>query len=345
MISESNSYSPKLSEQGIDVKKLHPDNDAALIELFYTTSEPHSFLATSSWGTYAAEYFRESFSSLEYRIYGFFIGKEIAALWNVLTAPGRDNSIISSPNDPIWPPVFAKTLPKKQRRLIIQSVLDFATKNSDYWYSTEDLDTTQDLSEWQRQSLLLGAIPNTKYALIVDLSAKSEEVWSKIRKSYRPLINKAKATWGVEIITRPSKTDWRELSNFHELVAGRQTRSLETWEIQRQWVHEDKAFAIFLRDNQNKLVGAGLFTHNLHHANYFTGVYDRALFDQPIGHLVQWEAILELQRRGVTTYRLGERSFLGLLSTSTQKDLAISFFKEGFATRTVPVSLLIHKTN
>ena len=171
----------------------------------------------------------------------------------------------------------------------------------------------------------------------------TDEVWSKIRKSYKPLINKAKETWESEIITRPSENEWKEFSNFHEVVSGRQTRSLQTWEIQRQWIWEGSAFAIFLRDSHNKLIGAGLFTHNQHQANYFTGVYDRTLFDQPVGHLVQWEAILELQRRGVATYRIGERSYVGLLPAPTDKDLAISFFKEGFATKTAPTSLLIHK--
>ena len=333
----------KLGGQGIDVRQLHLTNDAALIDLFYTSSEPYSFLGTSSWGKYATEYFRESIGSLEYHTYGFFVGKELTAIWSFLSLIGKDNSIISSPNDPIWPPVFTRITPKKHRRLIIQSVLDFAKMNSDQWYSIEELDTTQDLSEWQRQSLLLGAIPHTRYDLLVDLTMSTDEVWSKIRKSYKPLINKAKETWESEIITRPSENEWKEFSNFHEVVSGRQTRSLQTWEIQRQWIWEGSAFAIFLRDSHNKLIGAGLFTHNQHQANYFTGVYDRTLFDQPVGHLVQWEAILELQRRGVATYRIGERSYVGLLLAPTDKDLAISFFKEGFATKTAPSSLLIHK--
>ena len=344
MITDNDFHFTKLGGLELDVRRLHPSNDADLIEVFYRNSEPYSFFGTPSWGNYATEYFRDSIGNVEYHTYGFFVGKELIALWSCLTLAGKDNSIVSSQNNPIWPPVFTKIAPKKYRRLVIQSVLNFAQLNSGRWYSTEVLDTTQDLSEWQRQSLLLGAIPNIRYDLLVDLTMTAEEVWSKIRKSYKPLINKANETWGSEIITRPSESGWKEFSNLHEIVSGRQTRTLRTWEIQRQWIWKDTAFAVFLRDGHDKLIGAGLFTHNQHQANYFTGVYDRTLFDQPVGHLVQWKAILELQRRGVTTYRIGERSYAGLSQAPSDKDLTISFFKEGFATKTVPVSLLIHTT-
>ena len=81
----------KLGGQGIDVRQLHLTNDAALIDLFYTSSEPYSFLGTSSWGKYATEYFRESIGSLEYHTYGFFVGKELTAIWSFLSLIGKDN--------------------------------------------------------------------------------------------------------------------------------------------------------------------------------------------------------------------------------------------------------------
>jgi|688.fasta_scaffold228906_2 FemAB family protein len=342
---EKDSDFVNLAKYGVDSREMHLENDAALMKEFYTNSEPHSFLTTQSWGKYAYEYFRDSIGELACHSYGFFVTNQLISIWNVLSLTSEHPSMVSSPNDPIRPPVFLKTGHTKYRKPVIQSVINFINRTTDQWYSIEEIDTEQDLSEWQRQSLLLGAIPQTRYDLLVDLTKPTDEIWSNIRKSYKPLINKAKNTWNFEVITRPSEDTWKEFSSFHELVSGRVTRSLRSWEIQRQWVCDDLAFAIFLRDNENKLIGAGLFTHNQHQANYFTGVYDRTLFDQPLGHLVQWEAILELQRRGVKKYRIGERSYSGLVPTPTEKDLTISFFKEGFATKTAPVSLLIHKTN
>jgi lipid II:glycine glycyltransferase (peptidoglycan interpeptide bridge formation enzyme) len=100
---------------------------------------------------------------------------------------------------------------------------------------------------------------------------------------------------------------------------------------------------VYLRDQQDKLIGAALFVHNQSKANYFTGVYDRQLFDQPLGHLVQWEAILEMQRRGIGVYRIGERLFSGLIPHPSEKELSISLFKEGFTNKITPVSFLVHQ--
>ena len=68
----------KLGRQGIDVRQLHLTNDANLIDLFYTSSEPYSFLGTSSWGKYATEYFRDSICELECHTYGFFVAKQLS---------------------------------------------------------------------------------------------------------------------------------------------------------------------------------------------------------------------------------------------------------------------------
>ena len=251
--------------------------------------------------------------------------------------------IFSSYNDPISPPIFAPGTPASYLKTITRAVLDFANTNSGLWYSLERIESERTISEWQRQSLALGASPHLRYDLIVNLEMTSQEIWGGIRKSYKPLINRAKRLWTSEIIDNPDTGVWEEFSDLHQSVSGRLTRSLKTWEIQRQWVLSEVAFAVYLRDKENRLIGAALFAHNQSAANYFTGVYDRHLFDQPVAHLVQWEAILEMQRRRIRLYRIGERLYSGQMPTPSEKELTISFFKEGFASKISPTTLLSYK--
>ena len=63
-------------------------------------------------------------------------------------------------------------------------------------------------------------------------------------------------------------------------------------------------------------------------------IYDRALFDQPIGHLVQMLAIEEMKRRGIAWYRIGRRSYAGENPPPDAKEQNIGVFKEGFSTET-----------
>jgi lipid II:glycine glycyltransferase (peptidoglycan interpeptide bridge formation enzyme) len=66
------------------------------------------------------------------------------------------------------------------------------------------------------------------------------------------------------------------------------------------------------------------------------GVYDRKLFELPLGHLVQYSAIKEMKRRGLRWYKLGSMALPHLKSDLSEKEISISHFKEGFATHFIP---------
>ena len=335
--------SEDLASKAIEARVLNTAMDYNMIERFYASSESYSFLNTSRWGEYAEEYFRPTLGKTKHFVYGFFANNDLIAMWNYLATENKSFRIFSSYNDPISPPIFAPGTPTSYVKTITKAVLDFANNNSGIWYSQERIESERTISEWQRQSLALGASPHLRYDLSVNLDMTSQEIWGSIRKSYKPLINRAKRLWTQEIIDNPDTRVWEEFSDLHQSVSGRLTRSLKTWEIQRQWVLSGVAFAVYLRDEEKKLIGAALFAHNQDVANYFTGVYDRRLFDQPVGHLVQWEAILEMQRRRIRLYRIGERFYSGQMPVPSDKDLTISLFKEGFATKISPTTLLSHK--
>ena len=65
---------------------------------------------------------------------------------------------------------------------------------------------------------------------------------------------------------------------------------------------------------------------------YGVGAYDRSLFDKPLGHVVQFRAIQELQNRRIRWHKLGARSYPSEQPPPTSKELTIGDFKQGFAT-------------
>lgn len=120
-----------------------------------------------------------------------------------------------------------------------------------------------------------------------------------------------------------------EFRNLHLEVAGRVTRSLETWNIQRAQLLNGfaKLICIFLEGN---LVGCSYISCNRSSALYAVGVYRRDLSHLHLGHLAQWCAIEELNKVGIFKYRLGHLDS-SLDKPISTKEISIGQFKKGFA--------------
>ena len=107
-------------------------------------------------------------------------------------------------------------------------------------------------------------------------------------------------------------------------------------------IKDKKAFAIFLRNDLNELVGGILISHTDVDSLYVTGVYLRTIGDPALGHLAQWLGIQELIKRNVSWYNLGPRPYPSLESVVDDKELSIAHFKDGYATHLVPKIAYTH---
>lgn len=195
------------------------------------------------------------------------------------------------------------------------------------------------LSAWHSQWLQAGATGGVKHDLFTDLRPPLPEIRSGFRKSYKSLINAGLRTWQVQCMDAHNADDvvWAEVKQLHLEVAGRRTRGDDSWDLQLQIIREGWGFVVLLRDPaDNRLVGAGLFQHTRDEGVYCVGVYDRSLFDRPLGHVVQQVAVERLKSLGVSWYRVGERSYVQDRPAPTAKQLAISDFKQGFASHLFP---------
>ena len=105
-------------------------------------------------------------------------------------------------------------------------------------------------------------------------------------------------------------------------------------------IESGNAFLIYLRDSSDRMMGGGFFEYTKDEAYYSVGAYDRNLFDKPIGHVVQNQAIIEMKKRNISWYKIGNRSFVGDSILPTDKEVSISEFKQGFCSDLFPKYLL-----
>jgi FemAB family protein len=271
------------------------------------------------------------------------------AIWPLTIVVGA-NVRLSTCGSAILPPTFVANLSPRTIKKITANALDFIKRVQsalavDRFQCTEWLvpkALANGLTEWHQQWLSLGASVGIKHDLYIDLTIGLEEIKANFRKSYRPLINAAGKLWSVHVMDSSCSSEdcWNEFKALHCQVAGRITRSDQSWQLQYQMIKADEAMLINLRDpaNGNRMIGAGFFQMTRDQAQYAVAAYDRELFDQPIGHLVQMRAIEQMKIRQISWYEIGERLFP--CDQPSEKELAISLFKQGFATHLSPRFLM-----
>lgn len=257
------------------------------------------------------------------------------AIWPLSLRQQEDVWIIGSNAGFILPPLFTNTATRKQKKAVLRFAFNQINRlctetGQPTWLGCEPLqgNTT---SEWHRQIMEKGARLTARHDLFVDLEGTTAEIKSNFRKSYKPLISKAKTLWQTEIISDKNEEAIEEFRALHIAVAGRETRSKRTWELQDVALEAGEGFMVFLRSPKGVLVGAAFFYHTKQEGVYAVGAYDRDHFDKPLGHLVQFTAIEHMQTLGLKWYHLGSRPYPGDDPTPDDKEMNIAFFKEGFA--------------
>ena len=236
----------------------------------------------------------------------------------------------------IAPPVLVGGLSEKQEKTIAHAWLDvIARLCADFAVGELEFTAppaTGDLPIWHALLMQAGAHIGGRHRLIADLTLSEAAYHQHLRKSYKALINTAHKLWQVEIDASGDAEQFAAFQRLHEEVAGRKTRSAESWQRQFDAIPAGAAFAIYLRDTADTLVGASLFNRSRDEAYYAVGAYRRELFDQPLTHLSLDEAIRFARRQGIRRFILGQRAYPADTPPPTAKEEQIAFFKEGFAT-------------
>ncbi|MEI6300061.1 MAG: FemAB family protein [Betaproteobacteria bacterium] len=269
-------------------------------------------------------------------------------IWPVSVVNG-DVIRLGSNGGVLQPPLFDRRLALKSVKRVItvcQDLLDsFCRVHSlPAWESKELLPGKHWLSEWHLAAMTRGAETGLRHDLFVDLSLDLTAIKHRFRKSYKSLITSGRKDFQVGLLNREGdESTWQEFRALHLAAAGRMTRSEESWNLQYLALLSGAVFLVYLRDHAGRLVGGALFNTSRDEGYYFVGAYDRDLFDKPIGHLIQYEAIVEMKRLGLRWYHIGARPFPAEQPQLTEKQAAIVHFQDGFATHILPRYIVSRK--
>ncbi|MBV7298633.1 GNAT family N-acetyltransferase [Enterovibrio paralichthyis] len=258
----------------------------------------------------------------------YFYKNKPVAVWPLAII----NGVLSSHGGDVVEPLVIEGTPQKVRKQLFEMSYSFissienetACKPSPFGVILSNIN----LSEWAVYLHNQGMKCLSKQLLYVDLTCSLEEIKSSFRKSYRPLVTKGLRLWDSEVVTS-SRDVFEEFMQLHHDVAGGWTRSRETWDLHYEMMVNGEAFLITLRDDNGVLVGAGFFVNNRTNACYAIAAYDRSLFKEPLGHVVQYKAIEYMISKGFKWYEIGEN--VSILDESTDKERNIVKFKSGFS--------------
>lgn len=273
------------------------------------------------------------------------------ALWPLSISTKDGESKLTSQGLPVLPPLFVPDCPSVSRKRIIKSCQDFANsvtigRGISSWESSESFSNSVGMSDWHIEAMGRDAICNLRHELYLDLRPDMVEIKATFRKSYKSLVSTGTRMWAVGVLdSGGDEKTWEEFRDLHIKVSGRVTRSAETWALQYRDVERQNAFLVWLRNAAGDMVGGGLFSYTCDEGLYAVGAYDRALFDKPLGHVVQYRAIEELKKKGVVWYKLGERFYGSDMPRPSDKEISIGKFKQGFASHFFPCYRLTHKAN
>ena len=245
----------------------------------------------------------------------------------------------------ILEPIFIKSLARKVKKRLIKElqnlIYDLAKKLNIKQCQFGNMDLIN-LSSWYLMWAENAKKNFSTHHVFVNLSLSLQEIRLEFRKSYKPLINKGLREWKVQVYEKLSNEVFESFRLLHQSVAGRVTRTIETWRIQKEQINAGEAFLITVVNKEDTLVGGGLFTYSRDCGHYSVGVYKRELSDKPLGHIVQMKAIETLKKNRVKWYEIGPKYLMIDKKKPTKKQLQITHFTEGFATDIIARQHLIN---
>lgn len=184
------------------------------------------------------------------------------------------------------------------------------------WWSSPD---------WQRYEALASVTLSREQELreahwstrVIDLTRTEGQRWHDLRKSYRQLIAIATRTLCIEPVL-PAVVP--EFMKMHALVAGRQTRPTETWELMADWVRTGSLRVMGARDAYGWCGFVGTYRWNR------WSYYGHSVTTRPnINAALVWRAMNDVVELGATHYEVGWQGH-----ATDDKGAAIEFFRRGF---------------
>lgn len=191
-----------------------------------------------------------------------------------------------------------------------------------------DVVTGPALSDIGTEAFNRGGTVTVRFDACVDLSVSDDQIHAGLRKSYKSLVNEGLRDFAFESMTADNADAdaFERFRLFHIDVAGRETRSRDTWQTQFDMIAAGHA-ELLTGTLDGRLVSSALFTDFGPDTHYAVAVYDRDLFDRPLAHANVFQGIHNAKARGQRRFCLGEIPPKGSVD---DKAYNIGVFKKGF---------------
>ncbi|MFA6238850.1 MAG: hypothetical protein WC635_16050 [Bacteriovorax sp.] len=164
---------------------------------------------------------------------------------------------------------------------------------------------------------------------IIDLEIDESLILRNIRKSYRSLINWGKREIRTVLVDdqNPDEQIFNDVREFHIRVAGRETRTKETWDKQFEMIKNKQAYLV-VGYFQEIISSAALILYGSKEAYYGVAINDRQMMgdNKPLGHHTVYYAIAHAKSLGLKRFNMGTISS----PVMNEKEQQIATFKKGF---------------
>ena len=175
----------------------------------------------------------------------------------------------------------------------------------------------------------------SKNSYIINLNNEENDLYSEVRKSNKPHINRTRKETDLVILDENNfdQSIFDQYIQFYYAVKGNK-RSQSAFELDKSAIKKGLE-VLLLCKFMNKFIGAvALHTHN-GKARYNSSIQDYD-FDKKIypNHFLLWEAVVYLKARGFNLFEIGEQ--VDQSNNLTIKERNLSHFKAGWGGRLVP---------
>ncbi len=170
---------------------------------------------------------------------------------------------------------------------------------------------------------------NLSFEMVINYENFSDKNYhASLRKSYKSLVNWGKKNLEIIYINHQNicLKSFQAFQQFHHLISKRKTRSDHSWNIQYNMIEQGYG-ELILGYLDGKLVIGSLFVDQDNTSIYFTGVYERELFNFGLSHYSIYQGVCRSHMRGKTSH-----FSLGCFNSDVKdpKLYNIQFFKKGF---------------
>lgn len=183
-----------------------------------------------------------------------------------------------------------------------------------------------------------GYIDRSSFTQILDLQKEEKELYSDIRKGHKSDIKKG----NYDVIFFDNKNITKEVieeyRRIYECDAGKVTRNSQMSHHYLHFVQNGKGIVGFAKKNKETVavIIVTFYKNTAYYSSY--AELTEQLNGISAGHMLQWNTILELKKREIKFYEIGEQVFGPTHYDDPDKKLIdISRFKRGFGGYTVPL--------